>query len=156
MPGVSNVAGAGHVPNVGPHGGFSFRLAALARVSCPPQGPVRAARPTATPGNPDHWSGLWPVALDADILAARTAYFTNADYAEAQDLAKAKLFATACRKLLAVPLTRVAHGGRGGNETELDPTIIERQLQAAVQWIAASLAATSGAVVHADFDRFRE
>lgn len=95
------------------------------------------------------------MALDADILAARTAYFTNAGYAENGSLAEAKLFATACRKLLAVPLTRVAHGGRGGNETELDPTIIERQLAAATQWIAAELAAASGAVIHADFTGFR-
>jgi hypothetical protein len=97
------------------------------------------------------------MALDTDLAAARTAYLTNAAYEEEGDLAKAKLFATACRKLLALPLTRTAKGGRGGDEAELDPTVIERQLDSARRWIAAEAAAQdNSAVRHADFTDFRQ
>src|SRR5436190_1631730 len=51
------------------------------------------------------------MSLDTQIAAARTAYLENAGYEEEQSLTKAKLFATACRQLLALPLTRSAHGG---------------------------------------------
>jgi hypothetical protein len=96
------------------------------------------------------------VALDAEISAARDAYFDNAGYEENESLTEAKAFVTACRKLLAVPVTRSAQGGRDGNEIEMDPEQIAKQLDEARRWVAATLAATSGSVIHADFTDFRE
>lgn len=95
------------------------------------------------------------MALDAEISAARTAYLENADYEEDASVTKAKAFITACRKLLAVPITRTANAGREGNELELNPELIAKMLDEARRWLAAELAATSGAVIHADFTDFR-
>jgi hypothetical protein len=96
-------------------------------------------------------------ATDTEIAAARAAYFDNADYEEAASVAKAKAFITACRKLLALPITRSANGARDGNEVELQPDLLERQQSMARQWVAAYAAANDGAgVIHADFTGFRD
>lgn len=96
------------------------------------------------------------MALDAEIAAARTAYLDNADYEEDASVTKAKAFITACRKLLAVPITRTANAGRDGNELELNPELLARMLDEARRWLAAELSASSGAVIHADFTDFRQ
>lgn len=88
------------------------------------------------------------------------AYADNASYEEDASVAKAKAFATACRSLLSPGriVKRSAAGGRGGNEVELMPELLQQQLEDARRWLAAELAAASGgsAVIHADFTGFRE
>lgn len=96
------------------------------------------------------------MALDTDLAAARTAYFSNADYEEAQSVTKAAAFITACRKLLAVPVTRTANGARDGNELELDPAEIRNQQADARAWLRGQRAAEGENVIHADFTGFRE
>jgi len=46
--------------------------------------------------------------------------------------------------LLARPLTRSASGGRGGEEVELDVTVVERQVLKAESWLRAHVALTAG------------
>jgi len=94
--------------------------------------------------------------IEAEIAAARAAFFDNADYEEDADQTKAKAFVTACRKLLALPMTRTAQGGRDGNEMELDPSQIHKLMDEARRWLAQELAAGEGAVLHADFTGFRD
>lgn len=97
------------------------------------------------------------MALDAEIAAARTAYLANADFEETASVTKAKTFITACRKLLAVPITRTANAGRDGNELELNPELLAKMLDEARRWLAAEIAATTGtSVIHADFTNFRQ
>jgi hypothetical protein len=97
-------------------------------------------------------------ALDTEIFNARAAYFDNADFEADGSIVKAKLFITACRKLLAVPVTRTAQSGRDGNELELDPEMIARQQDEARRWLASAQAAAAGGggVIHADFTAFRD
>jgi hypothetical protein len=94
--------------------------------------------------------------IEAEIAAARAAYFDNADYEEDADQTKAKSFITACRKLLAMPITRTASGGRDGNELELDPSLLHKAMDEARRWLAQEIAAGSGGVLHPDFTGFRD
>lgn len=91
----------------------------------------------------------------AAILAA---YHDNADYDLVGSTTKAREFILACRQLLApdVSVKRSAHGGRGGNEVELDQTLIQAQSLAAQRWLTASIAASSnGSIVLADLSDIR-
>jgi hypothetical protein len=99
------------------------------------------------------------VALDTDLAAARQAVIDNASYAADNSLAKARLFETACTKLVAaLPLTRTAHGGRGGNEAEMDPSQTALMLDKVQRWIASYNAAQpgGGGVTHYDGSYFRD
>lgn len=94
----------------------------------------------------------------AEREAILAAYHENADYDLDGSTGKARAFIVACRQLLAIDVSvkRSAHGGRGGNEVELDQTLIERQLNDARQWLAAAIAASSGgSVVLADLSDLR-
>lgn len=94
--------------------------------------------------------------LDTEIATARAAYFDNAGYEENNSVSECQAFVTACRKLLAVPVTRTANGARDGNELELQPDLIRLQQDDARRWLAAAIAATNNAgVIHADFTDFR-
>jgi hypothetical protein len=97
------------------------------------------------------------MSLDADIAAARTAYFDNADYEEEESIDKCKSFVTACRKLLGLPITRSANGARDGTEIELNPELIAKQQDDARRWLSAAIAATNNAgVIGVDFTDFRQ
>ena len=91
-----------------------------------------------------------------DVLAA---YADNAAYEENESLAQAKAFVTACRLLLSprFSVKRARHGGgSGGEEVELDLTVIQQQLADARHYVATTAAAESGSsVIHPDFTDFR-
>lgn len=92
----------------------------------------------------------------ADVLSA---YANNASYEEDASIDKCRAFITAVRILLSPKhlVKRTAHGGRSGEEVELDLTILRQELQDAREWLAAAGAAEDGsAVIHADFTGFRE
>ena len=79
--------------------------------------------------------------LRAQLAAAQTAYLDNADYDEENDVAKAKAFSTACRKLLLLLPRRTRHAARF--ELEIDTSVIPAELRRVEEWITD--AATSGA-----------
>ena len=90
------------------------------------------------------------------LAEIQAAYYDNASWEEDASTTKALAFVTACRFLLLKLPKRVAQGGRGGNETELDPSIIRAELNAARQWLAfSSAAATGGGVKHVSLEGFR-
>jgi len=86
----------------------------------------------------------------AEIIAS---YTDNASYREDNSASKASAFATACRILLLKFPKRTAHGGRGGDETEIDPVLIEKQLADAEQFANFSGQAKAR---RAQFTNFRD
>lgn len=86
------------------------------------------------------------------------AYADNASYEENDSLSQAQAFASACRLLLSPQhsFKRSVAGGRGGSEIELAPEILQGQLDAAREFVAAKIASQRGAVTHVDFGSFRE
>jgi len=61
-------------------------------------------------------------------------YQDAADYDLVGSLAQARRFIQAGRMLLALPLRRSASGGRGGEEVELEPRIVQEQIARAEAW----------------------
>ena len=95
-------------------------------------------------------STLSSTSTDAQV---RAAYDDNASYSEDGSLAKAKALVTAIRLLLRRQPKRFASGGRGGEEVELDPKVLQDELRAAQSYIAAS---SPTGVRHASFANFRD
>lgn len=94
------------------------------------------------------------------LTEVRDAYFDNASYEEDASVSKAKTFVTACRQLLVRQPSRSTKGGRGGEEIEINLTVVQEQLTEAQRWIAehdTSVAAGGpGTFKHADFRNFRD
>lgn len=93
--------------------------------------------------------------LDSSSTLAeiKAAYADNASYQEDASVSKARAFCTACRLLLLNLPKRVAHGGRGSEEIELELRLIREELEAGKQWLAAN--SESGYVKHVSFENFR-
>jgi hypothetical protein len=92
----------------------------------------------------------------SEILAA---YADNASYAEDGSATKARSFITACRLLLINLPRRTSAGGKGGEEIELDPRMIQEEMQAAQRWLVTDPVATSadgGGLRFASFQDFRD
>ena len=68
----------------------------------------------------------------AEVLAA---YDDNASYAEDDSETKAAAFVTACRVLLRRVPKRMAHGGQGAEEIEIDPSAILAERAEAERWL---------------------
>ena len=87
-----------------------------------------------------------------------TAYETNADYDEVADVAKAKAFRTACRRILAKQPTEAFKGG-GGAVVKMNPDLVRQQLEAVEAWLVRhpsdSELETDPTVIHPDFANFR-
>lgn len=84
------------------------------------------------------------------------AYHDNADYEEMAEVAKAKAFVTACRRLLT---TLPAESGTRESNVRIDTKLVAEQLKAATDWVAANDAGgTSGrpVVIHGALRRFRD
>ncbi len=77
----------------------------------------------------------------ASLATIIAAYEDNADYSETNDIAKAKLFETACRRLLVKLPQRVRSGG--GEETEVSIGDVRAELDAVRTW-SGGRDATSG------------
>lgn len=87
----------------------------------------------------------------------KAAYADNASYVEDDSTSKARAFVTACRLLLLRMPRRTVHGGRGSEELELQPELIQGELQRAETWLAARPAAGGGnpSVLHVSLASFR-
>lgn len=85
----------------------------------------------------------------AEVTAA---YDDNASYAEDASSTKAAAFITACRVLLRRLPKRSVHGGRGGEEIEMDTRLIAEELRDAKRWLGTQ----SSVVRQADFSSFRD
>jgi hypothetical protein len=96
------------------------------------------------------------VDLAATYDAALAAYLANADYAETSDSTKAAAFATACRQLLVIMPKRSAHGGRGAEETELSPELVQGELRRAERWSAQNTRSAGGGRRYFSLENFRE
>lgn len=83
----------------------------------------------------------------------KDAYDDNASYDEDSSVAKAKIFVTACRLLLRKIPKRSVHGGRGGEEIEIQPDLIQREMDIAKAYITANQ--DSGRVKFSSFGSFR-
>lgn len=82
------------------------------------------------------------------IAEAKAAYYANSGYdIPGGGIAMACAFVQACRILLVLLSKRVSHGGRA-EETEIDPTVIERQIVSAKRWIYAQQARERASVQH--------
>lgn len=76
-------------------------------------------------------------------VALIKAFQDASDFDLIGSLAQAQRYIQAGRMLLALPLRRSASGGRGGEEVELEPRIIQEQITRAEQWYHANAAATN-------------
>ena len=72
---------------------------------------------------------------EQQYIDAEADYWANADYRAEGSVTKAAAFITALTRLLRMP-KRTAHGGRGGEETEFDPPVLQAELRRAEQWHA--------------------
>ncbi len=90
--------------------------------------------------------------MAAESLSATLAAFDeNADYDADESVSKAKLFRSACRRLIAKLPAQASRGGSGGNQSfgyRVDE--IRALLQEAEAWLALNDTANS-AVTHPDF-----
>lgn len=98
-------------------------------------------------------STLSSASTDAEV---EDAYADNASYAEDGSVAKARAFITACRLLLLRRPSQASKGGPGGAALEFDPTLYERQITQAEQYIAVNNTAAGSGVRYTDFADFRE
>lgn len=91
------------------------------------------------------------------LTEVEAAYDDNAAYAESGSASMARAFCTACRILLRRVAKRTAHGGQWGFELEIDPRVVQQELQQAQAWLASAPAAsTDGGVKYTDFSNFRD
>lgn len=94
--------------------------------------------------------------MAAESLATTLAAFDeNADYDADESVAKAKLFRTACRRLVAKLPAQASRGGSGGNQSfgyRIDE--IRALLQEVEAWLALN-DTDSYAVTHPDFSDSR-
>lgn len=94
------------------------------------------------------------------LTQVRNAYFDNAGYEENGSPSEAKAFITACRQLLVRQPSRSSKGGRGGEEIEINLTVVSEQLREAQAWLAENGTDTDaggpGTFKHLDFSTFRD
>ena len=87
-------------------------------------------------------------------------YANNANYVVTGSTTEAKAFIAACTQLLSPRYSpkRVAHGGRGAEEVELDLETIRLEKRDALNWLNSHSDVTAGGtgVKHVDFSRFRD
>jgi hypothetical protein len=97
-----------------------------------------------------------PLTSASTLAEIRAAYADNASYEEDSSPAKARGFITACRLLLLNLPKRAVHGGRGGEEIELDLTLISAEMIEAKKWLAVFGSALAAArATYVDFRDFR-
>lgn len=90
----------------------------------------------------------------SDIQAS---YDNNASYFEDNSVAKARAFCTACRFLLRRMARRASTGGGTGESVEMDPSLIQGELQSAQDWLVANDSSRSGPrFIHNSFEGFRD
>ena len=87
-------------------------------------------------------------------------YANNANYVVTGSTTEAKAFIAACTQLLSprhMP-KRVAHGGRGSEEVELELNIYREEKHDATAWLNSHIGVAAGGagVKHVDFSRFRD
>ena len=94
------------------------------------------------------------MATAAQLSAAEDAYYTYADYAEVLSVARARSFATACRRLLTLLSTSAT---KGPNTVSMNLENISRELATAQAWIEAHSAddIAGPIVTKTDFSRMR-
>lgn len=100
-----------------------------------------------------------PLSSSPTYAEVKAAYAANVGYDLDGDVAACREFIKACRLLLSPQfgVKRASHGGRGAEEVELDQTLVEKQLNAALAWFAANSASSQAAsVIHPDFNGFRD
>jgi hypothetical protein len=94
--------------------------------------------------------------MTAESLSATlAAYDENADYDDDESVAKAKLFRSACRRLLVKLPAQASRGGSGGTQSfgyRIDE--IQAALQSVNIWLSAN-DTSSSAVTHPDFSNAR-
>lgn len=87
-------------------------------------------------------------------------YVDNADYDTGGSAAKCRLFIQAVRILLFKVPKRTSHGGNNADAVEIDPLMLQKELDRALAWLSANDstmadAAGGGGVIHPDFSDFR-
>lgn len=89
------------------------------------------------------------------IQQIKDAYDDNASYEEDNDVAKAKIFVTACRMLL-MKIPKLA--GHGGGQVAMSPDLIRKELADARTFLQANDTSTSARkrrVLHPDLSNYR-
>ena len=91
--------------------------------------------------------------MGESLAAALEAYWTNASYAEDNDVAKAKLFATACRRLIGITPSEVQHASRF--TTKVDTKQIPAMLARVEDWLVDNAVSATGNVIGYSLQDFR-
>lgn len=79
-----------------------------------------------------------PLTSASTLAELKAAYDDNVGYDLDNSVSMAKEFIKACRMLLQRVPKRMRHGGQGGDEMEIDPAQVAKQLEAAEQWWQAN------------------
>ena len=88
------------------------------------------------------------------LTDVQAAYDDNASYAEDDSTAKANAFVTAGLILLRRVAKRGTHGGRGSEEFEMAPELIQGEIDRARAWLASHQSA-GGKAKHQSLVTFR-
>ena len=89
------------------------------------------------------------------LTTTLTAFDENADYDANASVAKAKLFRTACRRLIVKLPSQASRGGAGGNqEFGFRVDEVRRMLQEVEAWLSLN-DGDSHPVIHPDFQNSR-
>jgi hypothetical protein len=102
--------------------------------------------------------------LDSDSTLAeiQAAYDDNSSYEEDGSTTKAKAFITACRMLIRRLPVRSVHGGGGGRGQEIETTVeqLQKELQAAQEWLkvndSSATAAAAESAIFRSLEEFRD
>ena len=79
-------------------------------------------------------SSIVAISSESSLSDVKAAYYDNCTYDVDQNLQEAQTFVAACRQLLVRIPKQVGHGNRA-EEVQIDPEVIERQMQACMRWI---------------------
>lgn len=101
-----------------------------------------------------------PLTSSSTVAECVAAYVDNADYDTEGSAARCRLFIQAVRILLLKVPKKVQHGGQGADGYEIDPLVLQAQLNDARAWLSANDstmadASGGGGVIHPDFSNFR-
>jgi ubiquitin len=82
---------------------------------------------------------------ESTLAQVKAAYYDNCTYDVDGSLQEAQTFVAACRQLLIRIPKQVGHGNRA-EEVEIDPTVIERAMNACLRWIYGQSTAAAGPI----------
>ena len=118
-----------------------------------PDGAYRPFSPSSCATVDSRLVGMSTLDSSSTLADAEAAYADNLGYRREDSVAKALLFAEACRLLFHKKPKVASHGGRVGREVHLEPAEYLQEAKHAEAWAAARN--TNGQIKHPSFEDFR-